>query len=41
MVAKIKATPLKSRVKLDWEFEERPRVVKIEVLKKAAEKDKK
>lgn len=41
MVAKIKATPLKSRVKLDWEFEERPRVVKIEVLKKSTEKDKK
>jgi hypothetical protein len=34
MVAKIKDTPLKSRVKLDWEFEERARVVKIEVLKK-------
>ena len=44
MVAKIKATPLKSRVKLDWEFEERPRVIKIEVLKKGTgekEKDKK
>jgi hypothetical protein len=34
MLAKIKDTPLKSRVKLDWEFEERARVVKIEVLKK-------
>lgn len=43
MVAKIKDTPLKSRVKLDWEFEERPRVVKIEILKKGTgekEKDK-
>src|SRR5688572_31066602 len=38
MVAKIKDTPLKSRVKLDWEFEERARVVKIEVLKKPEEK---
>ena len=34
MVAKIKETPLKSRVRLEWVFEERPRVVKIEVLKK-------
>jgi hypothetical protein len=38
MVAKIKETPLKARVKLDWEFEERTRVVKIEVLKKPEEK---
>lgn len=38
MVAKIKDTPLNSRVKIDWEFEERARVVKIEVLKKGAEK---
>ena len=38
MVAKIKETPLNSRVKLDWEFEERARVVKIEVLKKPEEK---
>jgi hypothetical protein len=35
MVAKIKDTPLKSRVRLEWEFEERARVLKIEVLKKA------
>jgi hypothetical protein len=38
MVAEIKKTPLNARVKLDWEFEERARVVKIEVLKKPAEK---
>jgi hypothetical protein len=34
MVARIKDTPLKSRVRLEWVFEERPRVVKLEVLKK-------
>jgi hypothetical protein len=38
MVAKIKETPLKARVRLEWEFEERARVVKIEVLKKPEEK---
>jgi hypothetical protein len=38
MVAEIKKTPVNSRVKIDWEFEERARVVKIEVLKKPAEK---
>lgn len=38
MVATIKETPLKSRVRLEWVFEERPRVEKIEVLKKAGEK---
>lgn len=38
MIAKLKAVPVKSRVKLDWEFEERARVVKIEVLKKPEEK---
>lgn len=27
-----------SRVRLEWEFEERPRVVKVEVLKQPAEK---
>jgi hypothetical protein len=37
MVAKIKEIPLKARVRLEWTFEERPRVEKIEVLKK--EKD--
>jgi hypothetical protein len=38
MVAKIKDTPLNARVKIDWEFEERARVVKIEILKKPDEK---
>jgi hypothetical protein len=45
MVAKIKEVPVKSRVRLEWVFEERPRVEKIEVLKKPdgtdAPKDKK
>ena len=35
-VAKVKETTVGSRVKLDWFFEERPRVEKLEVLKKAA-----
>lgn len=34
MLAKIKETPVNSRVKIEWEFEERARVVKIEILKK-------
>jgi hypothetical protein len=34
MVAEIKKIPLKSRVRLEWVFEERPRVEKIEILKK-------
>jgi hypothetical protein len=34
MGAKIKETPLKARVRLEWFFQERPRVEKIEVLKK-------
>ena|SRR6476619_4871868 len=34
MAAKIKETPLKARVRLEWSFQERPRVDKIEVLKK-------
>ncbi|HSQ54953.1 MAG TPA: hypothetical protein VLM40_04335, partial [Gemmata sp.] len=38
MVAAIQKAPLKSRVKLDWEFEERPRVVKLEVLNKKKDK---
>ena len=38
VVAAIQKTPLNSRVKLEWEFQERPRVVKIEVLKKPEEK---
>src|SRR5262245_25323736 len=37
MVAKIKEVPLKARVRLEWSYQERPRVEKIEVLKK--EKD--
>jgi hypothetical protein len=42
VVAKIKDTPLKTRVRLEWVFEERPRVVKLEVLKKPdAKKDEK
>lgn len=35
MLAHIRATPVGSRVRLEWEFEERPRVVKLEILKKA------
>jgi hypothetical protein len=34
MVAKIKDVPVKARVRIEWVFEERPRVEKIEVLKK-------
>jgi hypothetical protein len=34
MVGKIKETPVNSRVRLEWSFEERPRVEKIEILKK-------
>lgn len=37
MVAQIRATPVGSRVRLEWEFEERARVVKLELLKKAGE----
>jgi hypothetical protein len=37
MVARLKEIPVKARVRLEWVFEERPRVEKIEVLKK--EKD--
>jgi len=37
VVAKIKETPVKARVRLEWSFHERPRVEKIEVLK--AEKE--
>lgn len=33
MVARLKEVPLNSRVRLEWTFEERPRVEKIEVLK--------
>lgn len=42
MVAKIKEIAVDSRVRLEWEFEERARVVKVEVLKKPdAKKDEK
>lgn len=34
MIAKLKEIPVNSRVKLEWTFEERPRVEKIEILKK-------
>ncbi|MCS7020625.1 MAG: hypothetical protein NZ703_04080 [Gemmataceae bacterium] len=34
MLAQIRITPVGSVVRLEWEFEERPRVVKLEVLKK-------
>ncbi len=34
MVAKIKEIAVESRVRLEWEFEECARVVKVEVLKK-------
>ena len=34
IVVKIKEVPLKARVRLEWSFHERPRVEKIEVLKK-------
>jgi hypothetical protein len=33
MVRKIKELEVGTRVRLEWEFEERPRVVKVEVLK--------
>jgi hypothetical protein len=34
MVARLKDIPVKARVRLEWVFEERPRVEKVEVLKK-------
>jgi hypothetical protein len=34
MIAELKKIDVKARVRLEWEFEERARVVKIEVLKK-------
>jgi hypothetical protein len=34
MVAKLKDIPVKARVRLEWVFEERPRVEKIEMLRK-------
>ena len=36
-MVKIKEVPLKARVRLEWSFEERPRVEKIEVLRKEKE----
>ena len=40
MVAQIKKVEVKARVRIEWEFEERARVVKLEVLKKEEKKDK-
>jgi hypothetical protein len=41
IVKAIAEVPLKSRVRVEWSFEERPRVDKIEVLKKGeGEKEK-
>ena len=39
IVKQIKDVPLKSRVRIEWSFEERPRVDKIEVLKRGDGKD--
>lgn len=38
MVKAIREVKMDSRVRLQWEFEERPRVVKLEVLKAAKDK---
>jgi hypothetical protein len=38
IVAEIKDVPVGSRVRLEWSFQERPRVEKLEVLKRAGEK---
>jgi hypothetical protein len=35
ILEQVKEIPLKSRVRLEWSFQERPRIDKIEVLKKA------
>jgi hypothetical protein len=40
MLADIKATPLKSRVRIEWVFDERARVEKLEILRKPDDKDK-
>lgn len=40
MVKLFKETPIGSRVRLQWVFEERPRADKLEILKKASDKDK-
>lgn len=37
-VARIRATPVGSRVRLEWSFQERPRIDKLEILKKPAKK---
>ena len=37
-LARIKDVPVNSRVRLEWVFQERPRVVKLEILKKADDK---
>jgi hypothetical protein len=37
VVAKIKSIPVKARVRLEWSFQERPRVETIEVLKAGKE----
>jgi hypothetical protein len=39
MVKQIKDVPLKSRVRIEWTFEERPRVEKIDVLKRGDGKE--
>ena len=38
MVEKIKKLEVGSRVRLEWEFEERPRVIKLEMLKEPEKK---
>jgi hypothetical protein len=40
MLKTIKELKVGSRVRIEWKFEERPRVVKVEVLKAPAAKDK-
>ena len=41
MVAQIKKVEVNARVRIEWEFEERARVVKLEVLKKDDKKEEK
>ncbi len=41
MLAQIKKVDVKARVRIEWEFEERARVVKLEVLKKDDKKEEK
>lgn len=40
MIASIKETPIGARVRIEWVFEERPRVAVLEILKKPDTKDK-